>query len=65
MKAIISPHAGIEYSGKVAASAFSQINPDDYDTVIILGPSHNTKLNHCSLTTCLKYETPIGDLLID
>jgi len=65
VKAIISPHAGIEYSGKIAACAFSQINPSDYDRVVILGPSHNTKLNYCSISTCEKYETPIRDLSID
>jgi len=65
LKAIISPHAGIEYSGKVAASAFSLIEPKNYDRIVILGPSHNTSLNYCALSTCDKYQTPIGDIKID
>ena len=52
---IISPHAGIEYSGEVAAFAYKQIKPDKYERVIILGPSHYTDLNLCALTTCKTY----------
>ena len=65
VRALISPHAGIDYSGKTAAHAFSSIDQKNYDRVIILGPSHNTDLNYCALTTCEKYQTPLGDLVID
>ncbi len=39
--AIIAPHAGYDYSGVVAASSFSQVDPSrKYDNIFILGPSH-------------------------
>ena len=37
---IIAPHAGYEYSGKMAGMAYSQIRNRPYRTVILLGPSH-------------------------
>ncbi|MGD9576733.1 MAG: AmmeMemoRadiSam system protein B [Syntrophorhabdus sp.] len=37
---IIVPHAGYEYSGKVAAYAYSQIMDKTYKTVIVIGSSH-------------------------
>uniref|UniRef100_A0A0N5AU17 Protein MEMO1 n=1 Tax=Syphacia muris TaxID=451379 RepID=A0A0N5AU17_9BILA len=64
-RAIISPHAGYTYSGATAAYAFKQIVPDNIETVFILGPSHVVCLNCCSLSTCSRYRTPFGDLIID
>jgi len=41
--AILTPHASIEYSGRVALSAFEQIKWKEIDRVVILGTYHNTK----------------------
>ena len=37
---IIVPHAGHIYSGQVAAHAFKCIEGMDFDTVIVVSPSH-------------------------
>lgn len=64
-RAIISPHAGYTYCGDTAAHAFKQIVPDKVKRVFVLGPSHVVFLNDCALTTCAKYCTPLGDLVVD
>lgn len=66
MKAIIGPHAGLEYAGQVQASAYVNIeNPEQYSTVFLIGPSHHTPLDSCALVTATHYETPFGDLEVD
>lgn len=64
-KAIISPHAGYSFCGATAAYAFKHINPENIDTVFILGPSHHVRLNGCALTQTVEYETPLYNLIID
>lgn len=65
IRAIIGPHAGLEYSGQVGAYAYCQLDPDQYKRIIILGPSHHVYLDSCALSMCQKYQTPLGDLNID
>lgn len=64
-RAIISPHAGYQYSGKCAAHAFKEIDPDIVKRVFILGPSHFLRLGGCALSPASTYETPLGNLTID
>ncbi|EFO99760.1 CRE-TAG-253 protein [Caenorhabditis remanei] len=64
-RALISPHAGYSYCGETAAYAFKQIVPSAVERVFILGPSHVVALNGCAITTCSKYRTPLGDLIVD
>ena len=40
VKAIIAPHAGYCFCLSTAAYAYKAINPDLYNRVIIIGPSH-------------------------
>lgn len=64
-KALIVPHAGYYYSGSTAAWSFKQIKPAKVDRVFILGPSHHVYLPDCALPVVDKYETPLGDLMLD
>ncbi|KAE9556620.1 hypothetical protein FO519_000026 [Halicephalobus sp. NKZ332] len=64
-RAIISPHAGYSYCGDTASFAYKQIVPEKIRRVFVLGPSHVVYLNGCALTTCNKYRTPLGDLIVD
>ena len=64
-RAIISPHAGYSYCGETAAYAFKQIAADKVKRIFVLGPSHVVYLSGCALTTCSKYHTPLGDLIVD
>ena len=62
---MIGPHAGFAYSGKNAAWAYKNVDPNNYDRVFILGPSHKVYLDFVATTTCSEWETPIGNLPVD
>jgi AmmeMemoRadiSam system protein B len=62
---IISPHAGYMYSGKVAAYGFRMIVKKQYDTVILIGPSHRAYFEGVALWDRGSFETPLGRTDID
>ena len=45
---LITPHAGYIYSGPVAAFAYKTVENQEFDDVIIIGPSHHHGLS-CTL----------------
>ncbi|RAP27962.1 AmmeMemoRadiSam system protein B [Candidatus Marinamargulisbacteria bacterium SCGC AG-343-D04] len=63
--AIVAPHAGYVYSGKVAAHAFKSIQDFSYKRALILGPSHRYHFNGVSFLSEDSYETPLGAVEID
>lgn len=65
-RAIISPHAGYVFSGKVAASAFNQI-PENahYKKVFIIASSHQFLFGGASVYQQGNYETPLGEIPVD
>ena len=65
LKSIIVPHAGYYYSGSTAAKAFININPKNYNRIIIIGPSHHEYFYGCGLSPFDVYKTPFGDINID
>ncbi|TIC25283.1 UPF0103-domain-containing protein [Wallemia mellicola] len=64
-KVIIAPHAGLSFSGRTAAYAYSATNISQYKRIIILGPSHHVYLKSCALSPFDAYDTPLGTLSID
>ena len=66
LRALISPHAGYIFSGKVAASAYNQI-PDNavYKRVFVLASSHRYSFKGASVYCEGNYETPLGEIEID
>jgi MEMO1 family protein len=59
--AIVAPHAGYFYSGKVAASAFNQLTPGiKYDNVFIIAASHHVSFDGAALYMEGHFETPLG-----
>lgn len=56
---MVCPHAGYIYSGPTAGYSYKQLN-NQYDTVIILGPSHYVRFSGASIPECTHYETPLG-----
>jgi MEMO1 family protein len=64
--AIISPHAGYYFSGKVAAKSFSVIDKDkNYSNIFILSTSHTSVYNGASLCSNEYYNTPFGRMTIN
>jgi len=62
---IISPHAGYTFSGQTAAAGYKQIESLDYDTVVILAPSHSAYIDGVSAYNGDFYETPFGAVSVD
>lgn len=63
--ALISPHAGYEYSGPVAAYGYKLISDRKFDTVVIIGISHHLAFDGVSILEKGFYETPLGKVPID
>jgi len=62
---LISPHAGYVFSGQVAAYSYMQIKDKNYDTIIILGPSHHVYLKGASVGNWDAYATPLGKVNVN
>ena len=62
---ILSPHAGLAFSGQVAAYGYSLLEDKHFDTVILLGPSHSYSTGGASVYDGDFYKTPLGNIPID
>jgi len=65
VKSAVIPHAGYIYSGKTALEAFKIIDFEDYERIIVVGPSHHIYFNGISILNENLYETPCGYLNVD
>ncbi len=62
---IISPHAGIQFSGAAAACGFKALRGRKVQRVILMGPSHYTYMHGIAVSGVSSYETPLGRIPID
>lgn len=62
---IIVPHAGYIYSGQTAAYAYALIKGRRYETVVIIGPSHQYGFHGCSIWPKGGFKTPLGIMPVD
>lgn len=63
--ALIAPHAGLTYSGAVAAHAYNQLRDRDVDLVVLVGPSHFVRFDGVGVYPRGGFETPLGVAEID
>jgi MEMO1 family protein len=63
--ALIVPHAGIAYSGSVAAHAYRLLRSRLFEVVIIVGPSHYVGFSGASIWPRGSFETPLGPMRVD
>lgn len=63
--ALIVPHAGLVYSGPVAAYAYRLVQGRGPCAVVIIGPSHYVGFRGLSIFPKGAFETPLGRLPID
>jgi MEMO1 family protein len=63
--ALISPHAGYEFSGQVAGFGYKLIKDKPYKTVVILAPSHQYAFRGVSVYPQGAFRTPLGDIPVD
>ena len=62
---IVSPHAGYEFSGAVAAHGYKMISNLGFKTVIIIGPSHRVFFEGAAVYDQGTWKTPLGEVEID
>lgn len=66
VRAIISPHAGYVFSGKVAASTFNQIDGEaTYKRVFLLASSHEANFGGAAVYCDGDFEMPYGKVPVD
>lgn len=58
--ALISPHAGYQYSGYTAARGYAQLQNRRFEAIAIIAPSHREYFNGISVYNGRSYATPLG-----
>ena len=62
LRAIVAPHAGLVYSGPVAAYAYKAARHGRYAAIVLVGPSHYVPFRGVSIWPDGSWETPFGDV---
>jgi AmmeMemoRadiSam system protein B len=65
LTALVAPHAGLMYSGPVAAYAYRLLQSQVFETIVLVGPSHYVSFEGASLWPSGAFDTPMGRLAID
>ncbi len=63
--AVIAPHAGLIYSGPVAAHAYRLLRDRTFDRIVLVGPSHFVAFEGVSIVADGGFESPYGLAPID
>src|SRR5437763_10471359 len=58
--ALIAPHAGLTYSGPVAAHAYRLLRGRTFDVAVLVGPSHFVGFSGVALPRSTGFDTPFG-----
>src|SRR5881396_3053695 len=62
---LVAPHAGLMYSGPVAAYAYRLLRQRAFDVAVLVGPSHFVGFDGVSIHPSGGFETPLGVAPID
>jgi AmmeMemoRadiSam system protein B len=65
VRAVVSPHAGLMYSGPVAGYGYAAVSGQRYDVVVLVGPSHVHGFEGVALWGSGSFATPLGALPVD
>lgn len=63
-RAIIAPHAGLMYSGPVAAYAYTLVGQCPYSAAVLVGPSHFVGFHGVSIWPRGAWNTPLGAVAV-
>lgn len=63
--ALVAPHAGLMYSGPVAAHAYRLLHDRTFDVAVLVGPSHFVGFDGVAIHLSGGFETPFGVAAID
>jgi AmmeMemoRadiSam system protein B len=66
-KALVVPHAGLVYSGPIAASAYRRVAQaaETIERVVLVGPSHRVAFEGIAASSADAFDTPLGRVLVD
>lgn len=66
-KALISPHAGYQYSGKIAARALNSLGErkSEIRRVVLFGPPHRKAVRGMAVPSYDAFATPLGPVSVD
>jgi AmmeMemoRadiSam system protein B len=66
-KAVIAPHAGYVYSGRIAGAAFAAVRraAATVTRAVVIGPAHYVPFRGIALSTASAFETPLGRVPVD
>lgn len=66
-KTVIAPHAGYDYSGPIAGSAYQALSArgDAVSRVVVVGPSHRVPFAGVAISSAAGFATPLGMLSVD
>jgi AmmeMemoRadiSam system protein B len=64
-RAIVAPHAGLKYSGPVAAYAYQAAQRAQPLVIVLVGPSHFVPFSGVSIWPRGEWETPLGPIRVD
>jgi AmmeMemoRadiSam system protein B len=64
VRGVVAPHAGYVYSGRVAASAYAVVDPEDFDEVVLVGPSHFERFAGLAALAASTWATPLGGVAV-
>jgi AmmeMemoRadiSam system protein B len=62
--AIIAPHAGLMYSGPIAAYAYRLLHGRDIEVAVLVGPSHYVGFEGAAICEHGAFDTPFGPMPI-
>ncbi len=65
IKALITPHAGYDFSGLVMAYAFKQLAGKKINTVVIIGNSHKAYFDGMAIDDNEVWQTALGKVIVD
>lgn len=65
IRALIAPHAGLMFSGRVGAFAYRAAATQAYDVLVLIGPSHYVAFDGVALFPAGAFDTPLGPVPID
>jgi AmmeMemoRadiSam system protein B len=60
VQGLVAPHAGLVYSGPVAAWAYRSVAGGSFDAVVLVGPSHHVGFDGVALYPRGAFDTPLG-----
>ena len=64
-RAIVAPHAGLRYSGPVAAYAYKAASTAGCQAIVLVGPSHFIPFRGVSVWPSGEWETPFGGVAVE